>query len=155
MARPPGTATRLMEGERERERLFQVIETCSEIIVQHIWLDLRSIFLKLHGCCWWLSCASQVLRSSRPWPWWGWTCRDLRRPRAESGLPLQRRACRACVQAAQRGCLSPTSSGLTLTRFSLQSETNQLSFFRPRIFLPRQHGVVETVQATTPMSSTR
>ena len=154
MARPPVTATRLMEGERER--LFQDIETCSEIIVQHISLDLRSIFLKLHGCCWWLSCASQVLRSSRPWPWWGWTCRDLRRPRAESGLPLQRRACRACVQAAQRGCLPPTSSGLKLTScFFKIREKHQLTFFRPRIFLPRQHGVVETVQATTPMSSTR
>ena len=68
-----------------------------------------------------------MLRSPRPWPRWGWESRDLRRPRAESGLPLQRRACRACVQAAQRGCLSPTSSGLTLTRCSLQSETNQLT----------------------------
>ena len=27
---------------RERERIFQVIETCSEIIAQKIWLDLRS-----------------------------------------------------------------------------------------------------------------
>ena len=47
MARPPVTATRLMEGERER--LFQDIETCSEIIVQHISLDLRSIFMGVVG----------------------------------------------------------------------------------------------------------
>ena len=104
---------------------------CTEIIVQHIWLDFRSSMiitdLKLHGCCWWLSWASQVLRSPRPWPGWGWESRDLRRPRAKSGLPLQRRACRACVQAAQRGCLPPTSSGLTLTRCFLQSETYQLT----------------------------
>ena len=45
MARPPVTATRLMEGERER--LFQDIETCSEIIVQHIWLSSMIITVLL------------------------------------------------------------------------------------------------------------
>ena len=42
MARPPGTATHLMEGEREREIIPSHIGTCSEIIVQHLWLKLRS-----------------------------------------------------------------------------------------------------------------